>query len=94
MARDVRVEVDQAAVEALLKSSAINADMTRRGEKVLDEAARNAPVDTGAYKAGLHLEQDTETGGVRVAGNTDHDWYVEADTGNLARALDAAAGDS
>jgi hypothetical protein len=37
----------------------------------------------------LHVEE-MDDGSVRVGGSSDHDIYVEAETGNLNRALDAA----
>lgn len=78
-------------IEDLLKSREVRRDLTSRGEKVLAAAESSAPVDEGEYRDGLHIEQaTTDRAVVRVAGSTDHDWIVEAQTGNLARALDAA----
>jgi hypothetical protein len=66
-------------------------ELRRRAEKVLAQAKATAPVATGEYRNGLHLEEMPD-GSIRVAGSTDHDIYVEADTGNLLRSLDAAGG--
>jgi len=69
----------------------IRVELTKRMERVLETAQADAPVKTGEYRAGLHIEQvTTDRAVVRVAGDTDHDWAVEANTGNLSRALDQA----
>lgn len=85
-----RVKLNSRGVAALLKSSGVRADLTARGQRVLSAAQSSAPVASGAYRDGLHIVQDTtDRAVVRVAGATDHDLVVEANTGNLARALDA-----
>lgn len=86
----IKVKINHGGMRALLNSSEVRAELTKRAERVLSAAQSSAPVDTGAYKDGLHIEQaTTDRAVVRVAGGTDHDWIVEANTGNLARALDA-----
>lgn len=78
-------------MKEVLNSSGTRSMLTDKAGPVLAAAQASAPVDTGAYKASLHIEQaTTDRAVVRVAGGTDHDWVVEAKTGNLARALDAA----
>lgn len=68
-------------------------DGERRMQQVLAKAEASAPVDTGAYRDSLHIEHvTTDRAVVRVVAGTDHAWIVEARTGNLARALDAAGG--
>lgn len=87
----IRVEVNGRGMGELLNSADVRADLTRRAERVLAAAKASAPVETGAYRDGLHVEQaTTDRAVVRIAGSTDHDFYVEAATGNLARALDQA----
>lgn len=96
MARRPRVEVrmNPRALRQLLNSDEVRDDLTQRAERVLADARSSAPVASGEYRDGLHIVQDTtDRAVVRVAGNTDHDLLVEAATGNLARALDAAGGD-
>ena len=84
------IKLNSAGVKALLKSSEVRADLTDRAERVLSAAPSSAPVASGEYRDGLRLIQDTtDRAVVRVSGGTDHDWIVEANTGNLARALDA-----
>ena len=89
----VKIEIHSAGIEEILTSAGVRSMLTDRAERVLAEAKANARVDTGEYRDGLHIVQDTtDRAVVRVAGSTDHDLVVEAETGNLARALDAAGG--
>lgn len=86
----IPIKLDHAGMGELLKSAEVRDALTQRAEKVLAKAKADAPVDTGAYRDSLHIEQaTTDRAVVRVSGGTDHDWIVEAKTGNLARALDA-----
>jgi hypothetical protein len=88
-----KISLNHAGMDELLKSAEVRDALTQRAEKVLSAAKSAAPVDTGAYRDGLHIEQaTTDRAVVRVSGGTDHDWAVEAKTGNLARSLDAAGG--
>jgi hypothetical protein len=69
-------------VEALLEAAA---------DRVLSAAQSGAPVVTGAYRDGLHVETvHTDRMVKRVVSDADYAMVVEAETGNLARALDAA----
>lgn len=88
MARS-KIIINAGAVARLPGVQGVRDDMRRRGGKVLGKAQDDAPVDEGEYRDGLRLEDFED--GVRVIGSSDHDIYVEAETGNLARALDAAA---
>lgn len=90
MASGIKVTLDHGGMRGLLLSGEVRSELTKRAESVLSAAKDSAPVETGAYRDGLHIEQaTTDRAVVRVAGSTDHDWIVEATTGNLARALDA-----
>lgn len=73
-----------AGVERLTKNAA---------DKVLQEARATAPVDSGDYKAGLHIEkgQSRYRTVYRVVGDDWKTLLVEAWTGNLARALKKVA---
>lgn len=85
-----RVKMNYKGVGEVLKSAGVRADLTSRAERVLSAAQSSAPVKSGEYRDELHIIQDTtDRAVVRVSGGTDHDWIVEANTGNLARALDA-----
>jgi hypothetical protein len=93
MAR-TRVVLKGAGMRALLKDAGVVGHLEDRMDNVLAEAVANAPVDTGAYVDSLHLEtveHPTRTV-VRVVADVEHALAVEATTGNLSRALDAAGG--
>ena len=92
MAR-ARVVLDKAGMKALLNDPGVRGELTRRAVAVLAAAQASAPVVTGNYKAGLTIIQaTTDRAVVRVAGTAPHSHLVEANTGNLARALDSAGG--
>lgn len=89
MAR-TRVKLNSRGIQQLLKSGGVRADLTARAQRVLAAAEASAPVVSGAYRDGLAIVQDTtDRAVVRVAGTAPHSHLVEANTGNLARALDA-----
>lgn len=78
-------------VEEILNSAETRAFLTDKAEAVLSSAQAGAPVVTGAYAASLHIEQDTtDRAAVRVVADVDYAMIVEANTGNLAQAMDAA----
>jgi hypothetical protein len=86
-----RVVLKSAGVKALLNSGETRAMLTGKAGPVLSAAQSSAPVASGEYRASLHLEQDTtDRAVVRVVSDAPHAMIVEANTGNLARALDAA----
>lgn len=88
MARVTGVQPNYSGIGEVLRSPEVRAALTARMERVLATAWANAPVDSGAYRDGLRIEQGmTDRVVVRVRGGSDHDFAVEADTGNLARAL-------
>jgi hypothetical protein len=77
-------------VDQLLGTDEMRDGLEEMAEPLLDQAKSTAPVLSGDYRDGLHLEVDKVHGEwqVRIAGSTGHDVAVEARTGNLARALD------
>lgn len=92
MAR-TKVQLNHAGMAGLLKDDGVRADLTRRMERVLAAAQASAPVATGEYRDSLHIEQDTtDRVAVRVVADDWKAYIIEAKTGNLARALDAAGG--
>ena len=83
-----RFKLNHAGMAALLKSAGVRAVLTPKAEQVLAAAKASAPVDTGAYRDGLHIEHDTTDRAVeRVVGGSDHDMIVEANHGTLASSL-------
>lgn len=77
----------------MLKGDDVRADLTSRMQSALDQARSSAPVASGAYRDSLRIEQaTTDRVAVRIVSDVPHALVVEANTGNLARALDAAGG--
>lgn len=68
-------------VEALLEAAA---------QKALSAAQGSAPVESGTYRDSLHIETaHTDRIVKRVVSDVPYALVVEANTGNLARSLDA-----
>lgn len=85
------VKLNGRGIRQLLNSDGVRKHITTLAEQVLQEAIATAPVASGAYRDGLHVEQGTtDRVVVRVRGNTEHDWFVEANHGTLARAMGMA----
>jgi len=92
MAR-AKVALNSAGMKALLNDPGVRAELTRRMGPVLAAAQAGAPVDTGEYKASIKIEQATTSRAVvRVVATDWKSHIIEANTGNLARALDSAGG--
>lgn len=90
----VKVVMNPRGVEELLNSDDVHRGLEPVAQRILEKAIADAPVASGEYKSKLHME-DAESDGVRswrVTSGTDHDIFVEAETGNLSRALDAGGG--
>lgn len=83
------VRFDQKYFDQIMRSSGVQNLQKQTAEKVLAKARATAPVDSGDYKRGLHIE--TAERGYRTAylvvGSDRKTLLVEAWTGNLARAL-------
>lgn len=86
-----RVKLNSAGVKDLLNSSGTRSVLTGKAGPVLAAAQSGAPIATGEYLASLRIVQDTtDRAVVRVVSTAPHGMIVEANTGNLARALDSA----
>jgi hypothetical protein len=80
-----------AGVGDLLRSEGVQAHLRRKAEGVLAAAKAGAPVVSGHYRDSLYLEEAvTDRAKVRVKSEATYAMAVEADTGNLARALGRA----
>lgn len=94
MASDGQTTVDfnQAFFDAMLKSAGVQALTRGAAEKALGVARANAPVDTGAYRAGLAVKavQHAHRTTYQVVGTDPKTMLVESRTGNLVKALRAA----
>lgn len=90
MASSIKVKLNSRGMGELLNSGDVRDALTDRAERVLSAAQSSAPVASGAYRDSLRIVQDTtDRAVVRVASDVAHAYVVEANTGNLARALDA-----
>lgn len=78
-------------LDGLLKTPAVAAAVRRSAEKMAAAARASAPVETGAYRAGIEVVDEVhgDRAVSRVYANAPHSLVVEAKTGNLSRALDA-----
>lgn len=86
-----RVRLKSAGVEAVLKSDGVRAMLTAKMQPVLAAAKADPHDATGAYEAGLHIEQaTTDRAVVRVISGDRKGHILEAKYGILARALDQA----
>lgn len=90
-----KVKIHSAGIRDILTSSGVESHLRARMEVAAAAARASAPVASGAYRDSIHVEevrrQDRVV--VRVVADVPHALAVEAGTGNLARALDAAGGD-
>jgi glycine cleavage system aminomethyltransferase T len=88
-----KVRLKSPGMESLLKSPGVRAMLTVRAERVLAAAKADPHDDTGAYEAGLHIEQaTTDRAVVRVVSGDFKGHILEANYGILSRALDSAGG--
>lgn len=88
-----RVKLNSRGMASLLKSGEVRSFVTERAERVLAAAQADPHDDTGAYEAGLHIEQDTtDRAVVRVVSGDRKGHILEANYGILSRALDSAGG--
>jgi hypothetical protein len=86
------VKFNEDYLSELGKSAPVRRLVEDATDRVLDAARANAPVDTGAYRAGLHKEiRETPYRVVGVVvGDDPKTMLIESKTGNLAKALRAA----
>ena len=92
MAR-MKYRLNHPGMAELLKDAGVRADLERRAERVLSRARDSARVVSGEYRDGLTTQvRVTDRVVVDVVGTAEHSMIVEAATGNLASALDAAGG--
>ena len=88
-----KVVLDHGGMRALLNDPGVRAELHARAERVAAQARSTAPVDTGDYRDGIAVWDDTTDRAVVRVGSRDRKApLVEAKTGNMARALDAAGG--
>jgi len=85
-------EPNQGWFDTVLRSPKVEALTDAAGERTLARAQAAAPVDTQAYRNGLHIEhrQSRYRRVTRIVGSDGKTLIIESRTGNLARALKAA----
>lgn len=102
------VQIDEDAVQSLATGHEVQADLRDRMDRVADLARQTAPVDTGEYRASIHVNPDHDPdGSVHVDTGVHYAIYIEYGTRQtdrtgrrihparhtLGHALDAAGGD-
>ena len=94
MAKPVtKIKINKRAAAELLKSAEVRAIVRPHAERVAARARSTAPVKTGKYRDEITVWDDTtDRAVVRVGSRAPHAHLVEAETGNLARALGAEGG--
>ncbi len=87
-----RVEFHAGNLAEALKSPELAAMLKERAEAVASAARSSARVDTGEYRDSITVEVVEHPSRVvaQVHAKAAHSWVVEANTGNLARALGSA----
>lgn len=88
-----RVTLHSAGVADVLKGRKTRDLLRAHAERVASAARSSAPVETGAYRESIHVEDVTTDRAVaRVVASAPHAHLVEARVGTLARALGSAGG--
>jgi len=83
-----KVNFNHAEWAKLLKSNQTRPPMTQIAEKIASRARASAPSDSGDYRDGISVESDTTDRAVeRVVAHDRKSVFIEANTGNLKRAL-------
>lgn len=86
-----RVEFHAGNLGEALNSPELAAFLKSKAEVVATSARASAPVDTGEYRDSITVEvAHTDRVVGRVHAKAPHSWVVEANTGNLQRALGSA----
>lgn len=89
-----KIVLNNSGIAAVLKSGPVAAELHRRAEAAAAAARASAPVASGTYAASIEVvdEIHKDRAVARVYAKAPYSHLVEANTGNLARALDAAGG--
>ena len=89
---DTDVEFNPRFFETVLREPKVEALVDAAAGQILATAKATAPVDTGEYRDGLHIEHHDSRfrRTTRVVGSDDKTMLLESKGGYLARALKAA----
>jgi hypothetical protein len=87
------VEFNPVFFDEIMRTAGVERLTDDAAERALAIAKATAPVDTGDYRDGLHIEhrESKHRRVTRVVGDDAKTLLVESKTGNLARALKQAA---
>ena len=91
MATRVRVQLNGKGIDEMFHSPKLKSFLQDLAEEAAERARSTAPVDTGEYRSSIEATvavTDRYVG--RVQSTDDKALLVEANTGNLARSIDAA----
>ena len=77
---------------AMMQEGWVASNMQERAERVAATARANAPVQSGEYQESIEVivEMHPERAAAHVSSSAPHAMLVEANTGNLLRALGSA----
>ena len=82
------IQLNSREIAAMLKSSQVRDPLREIAERWAAAARASAPVDSGEYRASIRRESDTTDRAVeRVVAHDDKAAVIEANTGNLKRAM-------
>lgn len=92
MAKNTRFEANPRFFETVLRQPGVERLVDEVADTALTNARTSAPVDTEAYRNGLHIEHHESRfrRTTRVVGSDEKTMLIESNTGNLARALKGA----
>lgn len=92
MAKNTRFEANPRFFETVLRQPRVERLVDEVADTALTNARASAPVDTEAYRNGLHIEhhESRYRRTARVVGSDEKTMLIESKTGNLARALKGA----
>lgn len=94
MSKRTTVDFNEGYFRSVLRTPPVEAVVKERAQAVLAAAQATAPVDTGAYKRGLHLVKHSAEfrDAWQVEGSDEKTMIIESRTGNLARAVKRTKG--
>ncbi|MEV8336977.1 HK97 gp10 family phage protein [Leucobacter sp. NPDC077196] len=86
---DTEFTPNPAFFESVLRQPGVERIVDESAARALTKAKANAPVDTGEYRDGLHIEhrESRYRRSARVVGSDPKTMLIESKTGNLARSL-------
>lgn len=89
---DTDVVFNPGYFETVLRQPGVESIVDAAGERALAAAQASAPVDSGDYRDGLHIEHHNSRyrRATRVVGSDPKTMLIESKTGNLARSVKAA----